>query len=69
MENIYIKDIKMHRYMELLDLLDNYKNELQKVDDERLKEYYLDKIEYYNIKIRNLKNKIGINEETIKKVA
>ena len=69
MENIYIKDIKMHRYMELLDLLDNYKNELQKVDDERLKEYYLDKIEYYNIKIRNLGNKIGINEETIKKVA
>lgn len=69
MENIYIKDIKMHRYMELLDLLDNYKNELQKVDDERLKEYYLDKIEYYNIKIRNLRNKIGINEETIKKVA
>ena len=66
MDNIYIKDIKMERYNELLDLIDQYRKELTKVKDENLRFYYIKKINYYNKKIENLKLKIDMmNNKTM----
>lgn len=66
MDNIYIKDIKMERYNELLDLIDQYRKELTKVKDENLRFYYIKKINYYNKKIENLKLKIDMmNNKTL----